>query len=89
MNTVDILDNIVVLDRLRRSCHYVQDNWKANPFMIKLLQENPVLFNIWNNTNFYRQSFFDAAKDTFIQMLEKDIDIEYLRYFSQITMSCY
>ena len=92
MNSLqDHLDNAIILDRLRRSCDYIQIHYKVNPFFLKLLRENMMIFKIWcsSSSNFYRVSFWEAAKDTFIRMLEEDEDIEFLRHVAQVTMSCY
>ena len=89
MNAFDHLENAVVLDRLKRSCFYIQEHYKTNPFMLKLLRESPTIFKIWYDTNFYRTSFWDAARDTFVSMLENDVEIEFLRHLATVGTKCF
>ena len=89
MDAFQHLENAVVLDRLKKSCFFIQENYKSNPFTLKLLRESPVIFKIWYDTNLYRTSFWDAARDTFVSMLENDVEIEFLRHLSMVGVKCY
>ena len=89
MNSFDHLENAIVLDRLRRSCNFIQENYKTNPFLLKLLRESPLIWQICYNTNLFRCTFWDAARETFVRMLENDLEIEFLRHLATVGTKCY
>lgn len=84
MDAPELLGCALLVEKLRKSCDYVQKNYHENPYLVRFIDEHMEIAKITRSTWFYTGSLWKNLKPVFIRMIDEDDDLSYLILFGEI-----